>query len=256
MPAAPTWETEDRCVVDGTVFQTLPVDLLEQEKPSFSMKGADFLLLKERPLVERHVELIQALDPRNVVELGVYEGGSTAFLFQVAAPRRLVAVDLKPPNNPTLPDFVARRGLEDDLRVFYDVDQADRPRLATILADAFGDEPLDLVVDDCSHLYEPTRASFNELFPRLREGGVYVIEDWTWAHAPGAGPEGMWPDEVPLTRLIFEIVLALPSIEGLIADIKMDQWSVRVTRGDAQVEAEGFDISACSNPRGRRMLAG
>ena len=32
------------------MFQTLPVDLLDREKPSFSMKGADFLLLKERPV--------------------------------------------------------------------------------------------------------------------------------------------------------------------------------------------------------------
>jgi predicted methyltransferase len=38
------------------------------------------------------------------------------------------------------------------------------------------DQLLDLVVDDTSHL-GPTRASFNTLFPRLRPGGVYVIED-------------------------------------------------------------------------------
>ena len=29
----------------------------------------------------------------------------------------------------------------------------------------FSGEDLDLVIDDCSHLYEETRASFNELFP-------------------------------------------------------------------------------------------
>ena len=39
-------------------------------------------------------------------------------------------------------------------------------------------EPLDLVIDDASHLYGPTMASFEVLFPRLRPGGLYVIEDW------------------------------------------------------------------------------
>jgi hypothetical protein len=60
----------------------------------------------------------------------------------------------------------------------------------------FDGGPLDLVVDDCSHLYEPTRASFNELFPRLRPGGAYVIEDWVWAHTPldSEHPEGLLPN--------------------------------------------------------------
>ena len=85
--------------------------------------------------------------------------------------------------SPDLRDYVAREGLEDVVRVYDDVDQADRGRLAEIVDEEFGDEPLDFVLDDCSHLYEPTRASFNELFPRLRPGGIYTIEDWRWAHA-------------------------------------------------------------------------
>ena len=62
-------------------------------------------------------------------------------------------------------------------------------RLAEIVDEAFGDEPLDLVVDDCSHRYKPSRASFNELFPRLRPGGVYVIEDWPSRARPGGRRE-------------------------------------------------------------------
>lgn len=112
-------------------------------------------------------------------------------------------------------------------------------------------------MDDCSHRYEATRASFNELFPRLRPGGLFVIEDWPWAHAHlGVEPlEGLFPDQVPLTRLVFELVLALPSVPGLIADLTIDPVAVVVRRGDATADPDGFDIAACSNPRGRELLA-
>ena len=68
------------------------------------------------------------------------------------------------------------------MHIHDDVDQADRAGSPRSSSEAFGDQPLDLVIDDCSHLYEATRASFNELFPRLRPGGLYWIEDWPWAH--------------------------------------------------------------------------
>jgi len=45
-------------------------------------------------------------------------------------------------------------------------------------------DELDLVVDDASHTYEETRVSFEFLFPLLSSGGIYVIEDWSWAHHP------------------------------------------------------------------------
>ena len=72
------------------------------------------------------------------------------------------------------------------MHIHTDVDQSDRGHLAKIADEAFGDAPLDLVVDDCSHQYEATRASFNELFPRLRAGGLYTIEDWDWTRERGS----------------------------------------------------------------------
>ena len=158
---------------------------------------------------------------------------------------------------PALAEFVAREGLAEELRVHTDVDQSDRGRLAAIVDDVFGDEPLDLVVDDCSHLYEQTRASFNELFPRLRPGGLYTIEDWRWAHSElGAEPvEGMWPDETPLTRLIFELLLAIPAAPGLIADVNVQLRTVEVRRGDAAADPGGFQISELTGARGSRLLA-
>jgi SAM-dependent methyltransferase len=258
MPEGFTWQTDERCVVGGTVFQILPSDLLDRESPSISLEGADFLLLKEPPLVDRYVELLGELEPRNIVELGVMEGGSTAFLSEFAQPRRLVAIDRRAPMNPALRNYLALEEHAEVVRLYDDVDQADRKRLAEIVEEEFGDEPLDLVVDDCSHLYEPTRASFNELFPRLRPGGLYSIEDWRWAHAllGEDSLEGMWPDEVPLTRLVFELTLALASVPDMIDDITIETESVQVWRGSADLDPQGFEISDCYAPRGRRLLAG
>jgi predicted O-methyltransferase YrrM len=252
MPSSLTWQSEERCVVGDIVFQTLPVDLLEMDVPHFSMDGADFLLFKPRPLVERYVELVERLHPQRIFELGIFQGGSTAFLHELARPEVLVAIDERPPRGTVLQDYVSRRGVGKTLRIYDDVDQADRGRLAQIVAQELGDEPLDLVIDDCSHMYKPTGASFNELFPRLRPGGVYVIEDWRWAQDSAEQDEG---DELPLARLVFELVHGLMPADGLIMDVTIDADSAAVRRGDAQVDPQDFDISARFTPEARSLLA-
>lgn len=245
------WLRPERFEIGGTVFQVEPPD----ELFTTEMDGADFFVMKERSHVEELVRLVERLRPEHIVELGVFRGGSTALLCELARPRRMVAVD-RDRVDAKLREFVARPEFAGAVSIHDDVDQADRRRLAEIADDAFGETPLDLVVDDCSHLYEPTRESFNELFPRLRPGGLFVIEDWRWAHGRiDEDNDGLWPDQVPMTRLVFEIVLALPSMRDLVADVVVDLGSVRITRGTAQVDPAGFDIAACCRPRGRRLLA-
>ena len=256
MTAPVTW-TGDRCVVGETTFQTIPPGLFDMKNPHIEMEGADFLLLKEQRLVEREAQLLADLAPRRIFELGVLWGGSTAFLLELTRPDVLVAIDQAPGEWPELRRHVAARGFERSARLYGQFEQSDRGRLAEIVEENFKGQPLDLVVDDCSHLYEQTRQSFSELFPRLRPGGVYVIEDWPWAHT-GLGDDdavGLWPEQVPLTRLVFELILALPSAKGLIAELAIDEGSVTIWRGEAKVNPRDFDISACSQPRGRRLLA-
>jgi hypothetical protein len=253
MPGALTWQSDERCVVGDTTFQILPADLLERPDPSISMEGADFLLFKERPLIDRYVALLAELQPRNIVELGIMEGGGTALLFALADPRRLVAIDRRAPMDPALREYVARERLEHAIRIHDDVDQADRRRLGEIIDEEFGDAPLDLVVDDCSHLYDATRASFNELFPRLRPGGVYTIEDWPWAHEQPVAE--MWAGEVPLTRMILELVLANPVLPGLVSEVKVDAETVEITRGAGDFDPAGFDIADHIDAAGRGLLA-
>jgi hypothetical protein len=112
-------------------------------------------------------------------------------------------------------------------------------------------ELLDLVIDDASHLLEETRRAFDTLFARLRSGGLYIIEDWSWAHVPSSF---FWPDRTPLTVLIFETVLACASVPGLIDEIAIDRAFACVRRGDAPIQEAGFDLSRCYDDRGSRLL--
>jgi predicted O-methyltransferase YrrM len=250
------WEDDVRFVLGGVTFQTVPPEeFMPREVPG----EGEFAIFKSPALVEHYAALVTELRPQRVFELGISMGGSTVFFTELARPRRLVAIDLRPREDviERIERLAADRGLSGALRTVGEVDQADRPRLAQIIEEEFDGSSLDLVVDDCSHMYEPTRASFNELFPRLRPGGVYVIEDWAWAHNPldSDHPEGWLPDEVPLTRLLFEIGLAIPSVPGLIKEISIDGEAAVITRGDAEVDPSDFDISACSSPRGQALLA-
>jgi SAM-dependent methyltransferase len=249
-----TWKGERRFVVGGTTFQAMPDSSAERA----DVREGEFFVFKPRKLVEQYVALINELGPQHILELGIFQGGSTMLLAELARPRKVVAIDLQPQaeTRERLEQHAAGGGLAGVVRAFGEVDQTDRARLAEIVDEEFDGDALDLVIDDCSHLYEPTRASFNELFPRLRPGGVYVIEDWRWAHSElgSERPDGMFPGEVPLTRLLFEIVLALPSVPGLITDVSIDLHVGVIRRGEARIDPSTFDISACSNPPGRALL--
>ncbi len=254
MPIVLAWKDGDRFVLGKRTFQAMPADAF---MPGPRLRKGELLILKPRPLVDRYAALVEELKPERIFELGMHGGGSTLFFAELARPSRIVAIDLRPlaKSRARVAREASEHGLGEVVRTFGEVDQSDRGRLAEIVGDEF-DGALDLIVDDCSHMYEPTRASFNELFPRLRPGGVYVIEDWRWAHTElGAEhPEGLYPDRVPLTRLLFELVLAAPALPGLISEISIDLEMITVRRGDASVHPAGFDIASCSNARGQALL--
>jgi len=137
-----------------------------------------FSIRKDRVRIEEYLNIVERFKTDNFVELGIGSGGSVALTALVAPPRKLVALDLGPDRVDALDKLIAERDLSERVRLHYGADQADRQRLMSILDDEFGNEPLGLVVDDASHRLDETRASFEVLFPRLRPGGLFVIEDW------------------------------------------------------------------------------
>jgi hypothetical protein len=173
---------KDRAVLDDLVFR------IEHGKADNWDLGDDcFRFYKVKDLVDEYAEFWATrghVPVRNVLELGIWDGGSAAFWFEFFRPRKHVAVDFQVRQDSRyFVRYLQSRGLGERLKTLWGVDQADRPRLAGI-ADAEFDGPLDVVIDDASHLYGPTRASFETLFPRLRPGGLYFLEDWAWEYDP------------------------------------------------------------------------
>ena len=143
-----------------------------------------FILGKSKSMLLNMMSAVAQIKVSNVVDVGIYKGGSAVFFNECFRPDKLVAIDLQRAPR-ALMEYAAAQ-TSDSLEVHDQVNQADGARLEEICDAAFGDEPIDLIVDDASHLYAQSRATFSFLFPRLRENGLYIIEDWGWAHWPGA----------------------------------------------------------------------
>ena len=248
-----TWDADDSFDLGDTTFVCRPMGHRFESEPG------RFCLLKKRPDVEWYERLVREREPRSIVEVGSYDGASSAFLAEIARPARVVAIDVRPEPTSALTDFITRRGLAGALTPHYGVDQSDTARLREIVDDAFGATSfdggaLDLVIDDASHLVDPTRATFNCLFPRLREGGLYVIEDWAWAHSAFAA-RGAWADQRPLTALVFELVLACGSHPRYISSVNVTLDYTVVERGPAPIDRDAFDLTKCFGPRGAALIA-
>ncbi|MBV2153209.1 class I SAM-dependent methyltransferase [Kitasatospora sp. SUK 42] len=127
--------------------------------------------------------------PVRVLEIGIggFEddlGGGSLKMWKRYFPRGTVfGLDLYDKTSLSEPRLTALVGDQND------------PDFLTELAREHG--PFDIVIDDGSHLNEHVRTSFRALFPHVRPGGLYVVEDLQTAYysdfggSPGgvAGPD-------------------------------------------------------------------
>jgi predicted O-methyltransferase YrrM len=215
----------------------------------------EFLLLKNRWLVESTIaRLPPCID--NMIELGIFQGGSIALYEEIYSPKRLVGVDIDAERVEALDDYLNRREATERVRLYYGIDQNDAGSLTSVVRENFRDRSLDLVVDDASHRYEASRASLNVLLPLLRPGGVYLLEDWAWAYwtdsdtiqanVEAVGEAEYSYQKSPMSQLVFEAVILAASHPGIVADVWIDSSRAFVTRGPDDILSESFDIAeAC-----------
>ncbi len=222
-----------------------------------SVPSDQLFLLKNRRLIETLLRCAPT-KVEGILDLGIFKGGSIALYNELFSPKRLVGIDLDPDRVDSLDRFIARHSLTDTIRLHYGTRQDDPEALSEIVRDDFDGVPLDLIVDDCSHMYEPSKASLNLLLPRLRPGGLYVIEDWGWAHWPASRwQEAEHPytnEATPLSQLILEVVMVAASRPDLIWEVNVWHSAVYITRGDEVIADPEFDISSSFLTDGRRIL--
>lgn len=245
------WHSENAFSLDGLRFKITNLGAAPSTIEQFTMQ-------KPTWMVKRYEALVRTLQPKNIFELGISAGGSCVFFQRLADARKLVTIDISENRIAAVDEYIRQNGLADTLKPFYGIDQSNTALLRDMVTTEFDGELLDLVIDDASHFLAETRQSFNALFPRVRPNGVYIIEDWSWAHPNWQSADdtpGFWPDREPLTKLIFEIIMACPSTHGMIEKVEVDRNSATIWRGSADIDADAFDISKMCLARGRALVS-
>jgi hypothetical protein len=126
-------------------------------------------------------------------------------------------------------------------------------RLGEIIKSQFP-EGIDMIVDDASHLYEQSKASFEICFPHLKPGGTYFLEDWQWSHtAAGQSKTHPWHDKPALTNLLFELAVSVAAPSS-IAKLEIFSDVVVITKSRAS-NAQSIPGLNCgsSRLRGREL---
>lgn len=265
------WVGEQDLLLNGVRFR-----FARGFKPEPPDEG-QLVLYKPRSMIEHYMAFLDEVRPRVLVELGIFGGGSSAFYAEYAQPAKHVAFDLKRGASRAFDRWREQKSPDRRVRAHFEVDQSDGARLAAILDAEIGEDPIDLVIDDASHRYEPSRASFETLFPRLRPAGWYVIEDWSseigigttietqidsnraFADALGeaikAGTVAV-PAEPrrPLEALVLELVL-LCAGAGLIDDVRLlPGWAAFRRAADARPLATPFRVHDHIHGVARRLI--
>lgn len=220
-------------------------------------EGNHFVLMKSRRLIEQYVSLFEELAPANMFELGIRRGGSMAFYNLAFRPARHVAIELEPGPIPALDSVVDWAKAEGRrMAAYFGIDQADAEKLGNITSSEFGaaERPLDLVLDDASHRADLSQRSFETLFPRLRQEGVYGIEDWGWAHWQGfQGPNAYFADEPALSNLIFKLTILHTCRPDIIREIKITPVVAYFVRGSTALNPATFRIDDFLVLRGKSL---
>jgi cephalosporin hydroxylase len=222
----------DRVLLGKLVFR-----LEHYKNDQWELGDRCFAFFKIKELIDQYETAFlrrPGLKPRHLLEIGMWDGGSLAFWNEILHPDKIVGVDLNARKDSTyFRDYVQARGSESNLRSYWGTDQADERALLRIVEQEFGGA-LDMVMDDASHLYEPTLASFQILFPLLPAGGLYIIEDWAWEHwKEYDSPIHPWARHQSPTRLVFELIEATGTSQQLITSVEVFQGFTIVERGPA-----------------------
>ncbi|HTD32224.1 MAG TPA: class I SAM-dependent methyltransferase [Candidatus Elarobacter sp.] len=184
-------------------------------------------------IYERYFAPLRDL-PLTILELGVYEGESTKVFSRYFPNARIVAVDMVLRDI----DFSAHPNVS-----YHECNQTNGEALRA-LVDREAPNGLDIVIDDASHVGWFTQISFYHLFPRLVQGGLYVVEDWTTGYLPD------WDDGGPFQRFDVasinrRIPMRIPSHDfGMVGAVK---WMLDIL-GSPYIGGEGAVPAFGPNP--------
>lgn len=257
------WKSDTSFVVDGLEFGGDLKSYTERTTPD------RVVILKDSRLLQQYLDFLAPHRIDNLFELGIWQGGSPLFYGLATDAKRVVALDIlnKGPipegldstqlmayRNPAIDEIVFAHNLGEKVKLHFGTSQADPVAVKQIMDSEFGDEKLDLVIDDASHYYDLSRKSFELIFPRLREGGLYIIEDWQWAHMDDARYQSgeIFGGRPALSNLIFELLIAYGGHADLFWNIVVRDWFVALQKGSKQLP-DDFNLDDVLRMRGKSL---
>jgi hypothetical protein len=124
--------------------------------------------------------------PIKYLEIGILKGGSLLWAKNFFASGSIIqGIDKEILSAPI-------EGVE-----MFEINQSDSEKLTNL---GKSDGLFDLIIDDGSHVRTLTENAFNCLYPFLKPGGKYIIEDW------GAGYYPQWQHCKGLEALVTDLV--------------------------------------------------
>ena len=226
-----TWTNDREFCLNGHAFSFVQYDAEERVAESADNR---FDVYKNREILDDYeLALGNFGSCDSIVEVGMFHGGSAVLLAEALRPRKLVGFDIE--SKSTSPVFDRYVAENEPIEVHWGADQGDRSTVLGALDDA-GLATVDLVIDDASHLYEKTVETFNMLFPRVRPGGLYLIEDWSWPFSE------QWAESAWLRchRSLSDILLDVAGLKAARPDavgrITVYRAFIAVERGPAQLD--------------------
>ena len=115
---------------------------------------------------EQYLEPIRT-DNLRVLVLGVREGWSMTMWHDYFENSQICGID----NNE---EGLCPKSFSQE-RISFEIGSQDDAAFLDGVYDRHG--PFDVIIDDCSHISPLTIRSFEILFPKLKRGGIYIIED-------------------------------------------------------------------------------
>src|SRR5258706_16276072 len=126
---------------DRMLWHDLVFRLEHTRSADWELGDACFVFYKTKALVDQYAHFFATLPnfaPQHVAELGVWDGGSLAFWFELFQPAKLVGFDIQSKSNSRyLSDYVAQRRLAERLVIHWETDQANVTQLSTLMASEF-----------------------------------------------------------------------------------------------------------------------
>ena len=101
-----------------------------------------------------------------MLEIGVLNGGSLEMWRNYFPKAKIVGIDINPD---------CRNHEQTDKNIFVRIGDQSNEKFLQDLIDEFGE--FDLILDDGSHHVDHVNKTFQYLYPKLKDGGIYFIED-------------------------------------------------------------------------------